>query len=75
MHGRFSDVGAFHSTAMLFAALILIALFLLPARVIQKRHGYPAWVLVFGLIPYLGPNVLLWAFATSELGKTEEVPQ
>lgn len=56
----------FHSSASIFLILAMIALLLLPARVIQKRHGYPAWVLIFGLVPYFGPYILLWAFATSE---------
>ncbi|XHX61935.1 hypothetical protein ACFIO0_05535 [Pseudosulfitobacter sp. SM2401] len=51
----------------------MAALFLLPARVLQKRHDYPAWTLVFGLVPYLGPYILLWALATSEPRKVEEV--
>ncbi|WP_390914357.1 hypothetical protein [Pseudosulfitobacter sp. SM2401] len=59
--------------AGVFALFVMAALFLLPARVLQKRHDYPAWTLVFGLVPYLGPYILLWALATSEPRKVEEV--
>ncbi|MEM9795132.1 MAG: hypothetical protein AAF919_01495 [Pseudomonadota bacterium] len=53
------------STIILGGALVFLALYLLPARVLQKRHGYKAWILVFGLIPYVGPLALIWAFAVS----------
>ncbi len=56
----------FHSAVPMLAGIVLLMLVvMLPARVLQKRHGYPAWILVFGLIPYLGPIALIWAFATS----------
>ena len=57
------------------ATLAMTALFLLPARVIQKRHSYPAWLLIFGLIPYFGFFVLMWAFATTEPRKQPEAEQ
>ena len=62
--GPFSDI--FLGSAGLFAAIVLLALFLLPARVVAKRHGYPSWIIVFAIIPYLGPYIFLWALATSE---------
>lgn len=72
MSGQYFQADWYYSTSALFAMLILLALFALPARVIQKRHGYPVWTLVFCLVPYMAPYILLWAFATSEPRKIEE---
>ncbi len=46
------------------AALFTI-MFLLPARIITKRHGYTSWLLVFAAVPYLGPFLFLWSLAIS----------
>jgi hypothetical protein len=46
------------------AALFTI-LFLLPARIITKRHGYTSWLLAFAAVPYLGPFLFLWSLAIS----------
>ncbi len=59
--------------ALSLSALYVLAV-LMPARVIQKRHRYPTWVLVFGLIPYLGPVALLWALAVSNPQPSMEEP-
>ncbi|MCR8826458.1 hypothetical protein [Pseudosulfitobacter koreensis] len=73
MDSQFAQPDWFVSTSALLTMLVMLALFALPARVVQKRHGYPAWTLVFTLVPYFGPYILLWAFATSEPRKIEEV--
>ena len=56
----------FHvSAGMFLAASFIVLVFLIPARVVQMRHDYPSWILVFSLIPYAGPFLMLWAFALS----------
>ena len=53
-------------TVLIAASIVgLILVILIPARVLQRRHGYTPWILVFGVVPYLGPLCLLWAFAVS----------
>ncbi len=69
----FMSLDLFGKLGFGFAFVVFTLLMLLPARVVQKRHGYPAWVLIFGLIPYLGSYILLWAFATSEHTQPNEV--
>ncbi len=61
--------------ALLWGAttVLFILVFLIPARVLQKRHGYAPWLLVFAAIPYAGPLAMLWVFALSNPSKGQEV--
>ncbi len=73
MMGSGASFDPVSSAALLYAfAVMFILVIMMPARVLQKRHGYPAWLLIFGLIPYLGPLALLWAFAVSSPKQTLE---
>ncbi|HMS96860.1 MAG TPA: hypothetical protein PKA03_16875 [Tabrizicola sp.] len=61
---HFSEL--FHSAALFYGTAVLFVLVvMMPARVLQKRHGYSPWLLVVGLLPYVGPICLLWALALS----------
>lgn len=55
------------------AAAMFVLVVMLPARVLQKRHGYASWLLVFGLIPFFGPLCLLWSLAMSRPKTSSEV--
>ena len=56
----FYDFALFFGSAAMFVLVILM-----PARVLQKRHGYSPWLLFVGLVPYVGSVFLLWALALS----------
>lgn len=62
------QIGIWLGLATLFVIVVM-----LPARILQKRHGYSPRVLLFGLVPYLGPLCLLWALAASTPAQTTEV--
>ena len=64
--GAFSNADPFSQMILLGAYLVFAFLYIFPARIVQVRHGYNAWILLIGFIPVVGTIALFWAFATSE---------
>ncbi|SFR54477.1 hypothetical protein [Litoreibacter janthinus] len=71
--GVFPNADPFSQMILLGAYLVFAFLYIFPARVIQVRHGYNAWILLVGFIPAIGAIALFWAFATSEPKLNSEV--
>ncbi|WP_223274738.1 hypothetical protein [Tateyamaria sp. syn59] len=70
MNEPFHQIGIFLGMAALF---VLVAI--MPARILQKRHGYPGYLVLLAFIPYVGPLAVIWGFAvaTPKSGEMETV--
>lgn len=56
---------AFNLPLFLGVATLFVLGLLLPARIVQRRHGYSAFVLLLPFVPFFGPMLVLWGFAFS----------
>ncbi|MCB4378996.1 hypothetical protein FZX02_00735 [Synechococcus sp. MU1644] len=63
----FHQVSAFLGVTVLFILVLLM-----PVRILQKRHGYPSYILLLAFIPYIGPLAVVWGFAVAT-PKTQEM--